>query len=105
MGDVLRADLDALGRLRPQIEELVTQFKADIPSPAAATPGMDPEFAVFHTLASETLPDVGKVFAGWMSAVGEVCAAFQRGLVLNEEHGIAVMRAIPGVSLHPVAHI
>ncbi|SKM39314.1 Uncharacterised protein [Mycobacteroides abscessus subsp. massiliense] len=102
---VLRADLEALGRLQPQIESLVTQLKADIPSPGAATPGMDPELAVLHTLATQTLPDVGKVFTGWMSAVGEVCAAFQRGLVQNEEHGIAVMRAIPGVSLHPVAHI
>lgn len=102
---VLRADLEALGRLRPQIESLVTQLKADIPAASAASPGMDPEFAVFHTLVSETLPDVGKVFAGWMSAVGDVCAAFQRGLVETEEHGIAVMRAVPGVSSHPVAHI
>ncbi|MBN7388539.1 Uncharacterised protein [Mycobacteroides abscessus subsp. abscessus] len=99
MGQVLAADLAALGKLKPEIDELASELKAKIPPSSAAPHGADPAIAAMHSLLSDTLAEVGTVLVGWMGALGDVTAAFQKGLVLTEEQGTAAMRAV-GSPLH-----
>ncbi|MBN7314756.1 Uncharacterised protein [Mycobacteroides abscessus subsp. massiliense] len=98
MGQVLAADLAALGKLAPEIEGLITDLKSKVPNLSTAPHGADPAIVAMHSLDG-TLHEVSTVLAGWMQALAEVIAAFQRGLVLTEEQGIALMRAI-GTPLH-----
>ncbi|MBN7467076.1 hypothetical protein ACM0AZ_12580 [Mycobacteroides abscessus subsp. massiliense] len=92
MGGVLKADLDALGRLKPEIEALIAELK--VPSAGTLPYGADPALTAMHSLMSETLPGVGAVLAGWMGAVDAVVGAFQRGMVETEEQGVALMRLV-----------
>ena len=100
MSGVLRADLDALDRLGKQIETLKGELRSDI-APAASSPGASPALVALQRLATETLPNVGNAFIGWMGAFNDVRGAFLSGVIETEEHGIAVMRSIGNMSQHP----
>lgn len=100
MSGVLRADLDALDRLGKQIEALRGELRSDI-APAASSPGASPALVALQRLATETLPNVGNAFMGWMGAFNDVRGAFLSGVIETEEHGIAVMRSIGNMSQHP----
>lgn len=100
MSGVLRADLDALDRLGKQIETLKGELRSDI-APAASSPGASPALVALQRLATETLPNVGNAFLGWMGAFNDVRGAFLSGVIETEEHGIAVMRSIGNMSQHP----
>lgn len=96
MGQVLAADLAALGKLAPEIESLIADLKSKAPTAPSMPVDADPALAAMHSLA-ETVHDTGTVLTGWLHALAEVIAAFQKGLVLTEEQGIAAMRAIGNV--------
>lgn len=100
MGGVLRADLDALDRLGKQIETLRGELRSDI-APGASSPGASPALVALQRLATETLPNVGHAFVGWMGAFNDVRGAFLSGVIETEEHGVAVMRSIGNMSQHP----
>ncbi|MBA0045405.1 hypothetical protein [Mycobacteroides sp. LB1] len=103
MGGVLRADLEALARLGTQIDALVGEMRSDIPT-GAASQGASPALVVLQQLTTQTLPNVGHTYMGWMGAFGQVSDAFARGMIENEEHGIAVIRSIGNTSHNPTAH-
>lgn len=96
MVDRLSVDLEALGRLRPQVQELAQAIQGDAASSAgSASTGSDPALAAIASLASRTLPNTEKIVAGWMNVFGEVCEAGREGFIANEEHGVALMKCVP----------
>lgn len=103
MGGVLKADLDALDRLGKQIDALRTDLRSDI-APVASSPGASPALVALQQLATQTLPNVGHAFVGWMGAFNDVRGAFLSGAIETEEHGVAVMRSIGNMSAHPTPH-
>lgn len=100
MGGVLKADLAALDRLGKQIEDLRGELRSDI-APGASSPGASPALVALQRLATETLPNVGNAFGGWMGAFNDVRGAFLSGAIETEEHGVAVMRSVGNMSQHP----
>lgn len=103
MGGVLKADLDALDRLGKQIDALRGELRGDI-APVASSPGDSPALVALQQLATETLPNVGHAFVGWMGAFNDVRGAFLSGVIETEEHGVAVMGSIGNMSAHPTPH-
>ena len=93
--DRIAADLEALGRLRPQVHELAQAIRAEATSAGSASGGTDPAFAAIASLTSRTLPNTEKIVAGWMNVFGEVCEAGRQGFIANEEHGVALMKSVP----------
>ncbi|SHZ35796.1 Uncharacterised protein [Mycobacteroides abscessus subsp. bolletii] len=104
MGGVIKADLEALDRLGKQIDTLRGEMRGEIPAGGAASAGADPALAALQKLTTETLPNVGHAFVGWMGAFNEVRGAFLSGVIENEEHGVAVMRSIGNMSRNPTPH-
>ncbi|AKC40109.1 Uncharacterised protein [Mycolicibacterium phlei] len=100
MGGVLKADLAALDRLGKQIDSVRGDLRSDI-APGASSPGASPALAALQRLATETLPNAGNAFVGWMGAFNDVRGAFLSGVIETEEHGMAVMRSIGNMSQHP----
>lgn len=96
MTQVLAADLAALGKLAPEIEALITELKSKAPTAPSLPANADPAIAAMHSLTT-AMHDRSTLLAGWMHALAQVIAAFQKGLVLTEEQGIALMRAIGNV--------
>ncbi|MBF9350683.1 Uncharacterised protein [Mycobacteroides abscessus subsp. massiliense] len=102
-GGVIKADLEALDRLGKQIDALRTEMRGDIAG-AAASPGASPALVALQQLATETLPNVGRAFVGWMGAFNDVRGAFLSGVIETEEHGVAVMRSIGNMSRNPTPY-
>ncbi|MDO3047406.1 hypothetical protein P5W00_26825, partial [Mycobacteroides abscessus subsp. abscessus] len=71
MGDPIKLDLEALGRLRPQIESLVDKIKSETPT-ASSSVGADPALAALQDLTGRTLPNVQKIVTGFMGNFAEV---------------------------------
>ncbi|MBN7310358.1 hypothetical protein [Mycobacteroides abscessus] len=94
MGDPIKLDLEALGRLRPQIESLVDRIKSETPT-ASSSAGADPALAALQDLTGRTLPNVQKIVTGFMGNFAEVEEAGRRGFIATEEHGAALFRAMP----------
>jgi hypothetical protein len=92
--DRIKADLDALGKLRPQVQELAQAIQGETAA-GAASGGSDPALAAIASLTGRTLPNAQKIVAGWMNVFGEVCEAGRQGLIANEEHGVALMKSVP----------
>lgn len=96
MTDRIAADLEALGRLRPQVHELAQAIQGDAASAAGSgSGGTDPALAAISSLTSRMLPNTEKIVAGWMNVFGEVCEAGRQGFIANEEHGVALMKSVP----------
>lgn len=95
MTDRIKADLDALGKLRPQVQELSQAIQGEAASAGSASGGADPALAAIASLTGRTLPNAQKVVAGWMNVFGEVCEVGRQGLIANEEHGVALMKSVP----------
>ncbi|WP_100523975.1 hypothetical protein [Mycobacteroides abscessus] len=96
MVDRLKVDLEALGRLCPQVKELAQAIQGDAASSAgSASGGTDPALAAIASLTSRTLPNTEKIVAGWMNVFAEVCEAGRQGFIANEEHGVALMKSVP----------
>ncbi|RIS81278.1 hypothetical protein [Mycobacteroides abscessus] len=98
MGQVLAADLAALGKLAPEIESLIADLKSKAPTAPSMPANADPAIAAMHSL-TESVHNRSATLATWMHALADVIAAFQKGLVLTEEQGVALMRVI-GNMLH-----
>lgn len=96
MTDRIAADLEALGRLRPQVSELAQAIQGDAASAAGTVSGgTDPALAAIESLTSKMLPNTEKIVAGWMNVFGQVCEASRQGFIANEEHGVALMKSVP----------
>lgn len=96
MTDRIAADLEALGRLRPQASELAQSIQDDATSAAASgSKGTDPALTAIESLTNKMLPNAEKIVAGWMNVFGEVCEAGRQGFIANEEHGVALMKSVP----------
>lgn len=94
MTDQIKTDVEALTRLKPQIDALVSTLNSELPA-GGPPAGSDPALAALHALATETLASAQKIVAGWMSVVGEVCEAGRRGFITTDQHGAALMKTIP----------
>ena len=94
MGDPIKLELEALGRLRPQIESLVDRIKSETPT-ASSSAGADPALAALQDLTGRALPNVQKIVTGFMGNFAEVEEAGRRGFIATEEHGAALFRVMP----------
>ncbi|MBB4854791.1 hypothetical protein HNP40_002183 [Mycobacteroides chelonae] len=95
MTDRIEADLDALGKLRPQVQELAQAIRGETAPAGATSDGTDPALVAISSLTGRTLPNAQKIVAGWMNVFGEVCEVGRQGLIGNEEHGVALMKSVP----------
>lgn len=96
MTDRIAADVEALGRLRPQVSELAQAIQGDAASSAgSSSSGSDPALAAIASLTTKMLPNTEKIVAGWMNVFGDVCEAGRQGFIATEEHGVALMKSVP----------
>ncbi|WP_205877581.1 hypothetical protein [Mycobacterium camsae] len=96
---VLQADLDALGRLKPQLQTLVWQVTQGLPHeiPAAGTvdAGAVPSLAAAQEMSTRTLPTIKAAVAGRFSTLADLIDLARQGFVANEEQLQAALTRMP----------
>jgi hypothetical protein len=96
---VLQADLDALGRLKPQVEELAGEVKAGVPGeiPAGGTvdAGAAPSLAAAQEMSTRTLPLVRLTVAGRFTKVAEMIDYARSGFLTADGQLLEVVNKVP----------
>ncbi|OBK21240.1 hypothetical protein A5634_10535 [Mycobacterium asiaticum] len=104
---VLQADLDALGRLRPQISALVWQVTQGLPHeiPAGGTVDADavPSLVAAQQMSTRTLPVVKTVVAGRFTKVAEMIDLARRSFLASEEELLTVVNKVPTLLRPPTS--
>jgi hypothetical protein len=95
VSDRFSADVDALGRLGPQVQELSHAIRGDAASGGSAAAGTDPALTAIGSATDRVLPNVEKLVAGWMNMFAQVCEAGRQGVIASEEHGVTLMNSAP----------
>lgn len=86
MRDQLRADLDALGRLLPQLCDLAQRVKQDIPGqPLHETQNMAPSLAAAQEVSAITLPAVRRAVADQFTMVAQMVEDARQGFLSSDE--------------------
>jgi hypothetical protein len=96
---VLQADLDALGRLQPDLAVLAWQVTQGVPQviPAAGTIDADavPSLAAAQAMSNHTLPVVQTTVAGRFNKLAEMIELARRGFITSEEQLLTAVNTLP----------
>jgi hypothetical protein len=96
---VLQADLDALGRLQPELAVLAWQVTQGVPHviPAGGTgeAGAVPSLAAAQEMTTRTLPVIQTTVAGRFSKLAEMIERARQGFIASEEQLLTAVDTIP----------
>jgi hypothetical protein len=95
----LRVDLDALGRLKPQLDQLAGEVKegvpCEIPAGGVIDAGAVPSLAAAQEMSTRTLPVVKSAVAGRLMKVGELIDHARAGFVTADGQLLAAVNKLP----------
>lgn len=102
---VLQADLDALARLKPQVQTLVWEVTQGLPNeiPGGGTVevGAVPSLAATQEMSTRTLPVVQAAVAGRFSKLAEMIDLARQGFVASEEQLLTAVNKMPTLLRRP----
>jgi hypothetical protein len=102
---VLQADLDALGRLRPQLQTLVWEVTQgvpnEIPSGGTVDAGAVPSLAAAQEMSTRTLPVVKAAVAGRFTKLGEMIELARQGFIATDEQLLTAVDKVPTLRQRP----
>lgn len=105
---VLQADLDALARLKPDLELLAGEVKADVPGmiPAGGTVEAEavPSLAAAQEMSTRTMPMVKLAVAGRFMKLGEMIDYARSGFLTADDQLQRVINTIPTLQPVPAHH-
>lgn len=102
---VLQADLEALGRLKPQMQTLVWQVTQglphEIPSGGAVDAGAVPSLAAAQEMSIRTLPTIKATVAGRFAKLADMIDLARQGFVATEEQLLTAVNTMPTLQRAP----
>jgi hypothetical protein len=101
---LLQADLDALGRLLPQLTSLADEAKHDVSASIPADGGADgdtPSLAAAHEMSTRTLPTVQAAVAGRFGKVAELIEHARSGFITTDGQLQAAISTVPTLQPPP----
>ncbi|MHA3020025.1 hypothetical protein ACXPWS_07095 [Mycobacterium sp. BMJ-28] len=97
--ETLVADLAAMGRLLPQVQDLAGEVRQGLPSSISVTgtvaEGVVPSLAAAQSMATGTTPFIRSVVAARFVKIAEMIEIARRGFVTTDEQLLTVVNAIP----------
>lgn len=103
---VLQADLDALGRLHPDLMVLAWQVTQgvphEIPGGGTVEAGAVPSPAAAQEMSTRTLPVVQTTVAGRFSKLAEMIELARQGFIASEEQLLTAVNTLPTLQRPPL---
>lgn len=98
-GQVLRADLDALARLKPDIDRLAGEVSQGVPGlimmGGVVDPGAVPSLAAAQQMSTRTLPVIRAAVAGRFTRMAEMIDLARQGFIASEDQLLNVVNTMP----------
>ncbi len=105
---VLQADLEALGRLKPQVQTLVWQVTQglphEIPGGGTVDAGAVPSLAAAQEMSTRTLPTIKATVAGRFSKLADMIDLARQGFVASEGQLQAAINTMPTLQRAPTTY-
>ncbi|WP_078322659.1 hypothetical protein [Mycobacteroides chelonae] len=96
--DKLKLDLEALGKLSPELNSLAANLRKRADSPPKVEAGETPTMEAVRRLATQAMPAVQRTFAGRCANVADLSVQTQHGFGDTEEHVRQLIESVAGLS-------
>lgn len=97
MDEVLKADLDALGKLAPTLAAIADRIDGRTHSGGSPTKGSDPALAAINSMTTKTIPNVQKVASRRLRVIGELISEAHQEFVQHDGELEAAFKNTPSI--------
>lgn len=81
MDEILKADLEALGKLNPQLSAIADRIDGRISAGENVTKSADPALAAIQSMTTKTIPNVQRVASRRLRVIGELISEAHQAFV------------------------
>lgn len=96
--DKLKLDLEALGKLSPELSDIAKRVNAKASSPAKIEAGEAPSLVAVRELVTQAIPGLQRAFAGRCANVADLSVQTRNGFGDTEEHVTQLIASVSGLS-------
>lgn len=97
MDEILKADLEALGKLGPQVNAIADRINGRISTGGNATKGADPALAAIQSMTTKTIPNVQKIAVGRLRVIGELISEAHQDFVQHSSELETAIKNTPSI--------
>ncbi|GLE58582.1 hypothetical protein NJBCHELONAE_38920 [Mycobacteroides chelonae] len=97
MDEILKADLEALGKLSPQLSAIADRIDGRILAGGNATKGADPALAAIQSMTSRTIPNVQRVASRRLRVIGELISEAHQEFVQHSSELETAFKNTPSI--------
>lgn len=97
MDDILKADLEALGKLSPQLSAIADRIDGRISAGGTATKGSDPALAAIGSMTTKTIPNVQRVASRRLRVIGELISEAHQDFVQHSSELETAFKNTPSI--------
>lgn len=101
MDEVLKADLDALGKLGPQVHAISERINGRISAGGNAAQGADPALAAIQSMTTRTVPNVQKIAVARLRVIGELISEAHQDFVQHSSELETAIKNTPSIYRRP----
>ncbi|MBB4852954.1 ABC-type transporter Mla subunit MlaD [Mycobacteroides chelonae] len=97
MDEILKADLEALGKLSPQLSAIADRINGRISAGGDATTGADPALAAIQSMTTKTIPNVQRVASRRLRVIGELISEAHQDFVQHSSELETAFKNTPSI--------
>ncbi|SHY96651.1 Uncharacterised protein [Mycobacteroides abscessus subsp. abscessus] len=101
MDEILKADLEALGKLNPQLGAIADRIDGRISAGGNATKGTDPALAAIQSMSTKTIPNMQRVASRRLRVIGELISEAHQGFVQHSSELETAIKNTPSIYRRP----
>ncbi len=97
MDEILKADLEALGKLAPTLGAIADRIDGRIHSGGSVTKNTDPALAAINSMTAKTIPNVQKVASRRLRVIGELIGEAHQDFVQHSSELETAFKNTPSI--------
>ncbi|MDB2211848.1 hypothetical protein [Mycobacteroides abscessus] len=97
MDEILKADLEALGKLNPQLSAIADRIDGRISAGENVTKGADPALAAIQSMTTKTIPNVQRVASRRLRVIGELISEAHQAFVQQSSELETAFKNTPSI--------
>lgn len=97
MDEILKADLEALGKLSPQLSAIADRIDGRISAGGNAARGSDPALVAINSMTMKTIPNVQRIASRRLRVIGELIGEAHQDFVQHSSELEAAFKNTPSI--------
>lgn len=97
MDEILKADLEALGKLGPQVNAIAERINGRISTGGNAAQGADPALTAIQSMTTKTIPNVQRIAVARLTVIGELISEAHQDFVQHSSELETAIKHTPSI--------